>query len=482
YSVSEDDPEAVYVWSVVPAANGSVVGSNAGIQAEIIITVPTATVRVVKQYTKNGVTCYSDPVDYAVSQLVLTPAIINDSGLTTFCPSSEYTFTADFNGITPDHIEWQVLGNANQTNYGSVISGINSPTVTVNFNEVSATGVLGKIRFKALKCGVEVVTDYSVQLMVPPTLTIGTVDNICPDDEKIKIPMTSSAPSRTLVFTYSSDNSTYTMPFTGSGDYFIPQYFTSSSTVSVGAVLTVKLITTVNGCEQEITVNKSVLLLPRTKVIAVASKRCLSSSGDSVTVTVSVSTGITASMVFDLFDSDDNHKQQSIGSPSFVITEPGSYYVMVRDQYNCAVYTSPIVIADNCGGLGSGCTGVTPTLTYSWVDCTKVKVTATYSSLTNVTDVTSNASYGGVFVSATPFNPGTLQYEFIYEFEEVGVHGITVWTYYSDCEHQDYATIDFPKFYEPILKYAVTCNGNNNYNVTLYNNSNLFEVTTSNVT
>src|SRR5690606_38028427 len=223
-------------------------------------------------------------------------------------------------------------------------------------------------------------------------------------------------------------------------------------------------------------------LLPRTKVIAVASKRCLSSSGDSVTVTVSVSTGITASMVFDLFDSDDNHKQQSIGSPSFVITEPGSYYVMVRDQYNCAVYTSPIVIADNCGGLGSGCTGVTPTLTYSWVDCTKVKVTATYSSLTNVTDVTSNASYGGVFVSATPFNPGTLQYAFIYEFEEVGVHGITVWTYYSDCEHQDYATIDFPKFYEPILKYAVTCNGNNNYNVTLYNNSNLFEVTTSNVT
>src|SRR5690606_28028233 len=79
YSVSEDDPEAVYVWSVVPAANGSVVGSNAGTQAEVIITAPTATVRVVKQYTKNGVTCYSDPVDYAVSQLILTPAIINDS-------------------------------------------------------------------------------------------------------------------------------------------------------------------------------------------------------------------------------------------------------------------------------------------------------------------------------------------------------------------------------------------------------------------
>src|SRR5690606_26138870 len=185
YSVSEDDPEAVYVWSVVPAANGSVVGSNAGTQAEVIITAPTATVRVVKQYTKNGVTCYSDPVDYAVSQLILTPAIINDSGLTTFCPSSEYTFTADFNGVTPDHIEWQVLGNANQTNYGSVISGINSPTVTVNFNEVSATGVLGKIRLKVVKCGNEVFTDYPVQLMAPPTLNIGAVDDICPDRKSV---------------------------------------------------------------------------------------------------------------------------------------------------------------------------------------------------------------------------------------------------------------------------------------------------------
>src|SRR5690606_37821799 len=67
-------------------------------------------------------------------------------------------------------------------------------------------------------------------------------------------------------------------------------------------------------------------------------------------------------------------------------------------------------------------------------------------------------------------------------FQEVGVHDITVWTYYSDCVNQGHTTIEFPKFYEPILKYAVTCNGNNNYNVTLYNNSNLFKINQSDVT
>lgn len=482
YSVNEDDPEAVYVWSVVPAANGSVVGSNAGTQADIIITAPTATVRVVKQYTKNGVTCYSDPIDYGVSQVVLTPTIVNDTGTTLFCPSSAYTFSANLNGVVADHIEWQVLGNANQTNYGSVISGINSPTVTVNFNEVSATGVLGKIRLKVVKCGNEVVTDYPVQLMAPPTLTIGTVNDICPNDQNVKIPITSSATTGTLVFTYSSDYNIHTVPFTGSGNYFIPQHFTSSATTSVGAVLTVKLKTVVNGCTQEVTVNKSVLLLPRTKVTAVSSKKCLAPGG-SATITVSVSTGITPSMVFDLFDTNDTHLQQSY-TPSFVVTQPGSYYVMVRDRYNCDVYTKIITIGNNCGGLGSGCTGVTPTLTYTWVNCTEVKVTATYVSSTfgSVTNVASNASYGGVVVSETPYNPNTYQYEFVYDFQEVGVHDITVWTYYSDCVNQGHTTIEFPKFYEPILKYAVICNGNNNYNVTLYNNSNLFKINQSDVT
>lgn len=486
YSVSEDDPEAVYVWSVVPAANGSVVGSNAGTQAEVIITAPTATVRVVKQYTKNGVTCYSDPVDYAVSQLILTPAIINDSGLTTFCPSSEYTFTADFNGVIPDHIEWQVLGNGNQTNYGSVISGINSQTVTVNFNEVSATGVLGKIRLKAVKCGVEVFTDYFVELITPPTLTIGTIANICPDTEMIEIPITTSATSGTLIFTYSNDNRTYTTPLNSSTLYSIPQYFTSSDTSSVGAVLTVKLITTINNCEQQTTANKSVLLLPRTKVTAATSKAfiCPSITGDSVTIDISVSTGITPFMVFDLFDSNDNHLQQSIGTPSFVVTQPGIYYVMVRDKYMCDVYTKLIIVDEYCGGIGTGCTGVKPTLSYTWIDCLNVKVTATYSSTTGIQNITSNPSYGGTFVSMTPavYNPAVTVYEFIYEFSEVGVHHVNVMTHYQDCTEAGFMYIKLPKFYEPILKYAIICNGNNNYNVTLYNNSNLFKINQADVT
>lgn len=486
YSVNEDDPEAVYVWSVVPAANGSVVGSNAGTQADIIITAPTATVRVVKQYTKNGVTCYSDPIDYAVSQLVLTPTIVNDSATTLFCPSSAYTFSANLNGVVADHIEWQVLGNANQTNYGSVISGINSPTVTVNFNEVSATGVLGKIRLKVVKCGDEVSTDYPVQLIAPPTFTIDDLNNICPGDDDISITINSTATTGTLEVRYSNSSAVHYQSFLGSGTYQIPQEFSSSTSSSVGAVLTVRLTTVINGCQQVVTVNKNVLILPRT-IIKLRSRKdslCSTSPGSNTELVSTVSTGITSSTTFDWYHNGNYLTTTSgINGFEYPITQVGTYYVVVQDANGCFVKSNSVVVSDYCGSTGGGgCGGVTPTLTYLWENCNRVKVTATYASLTNVTNVASNTPYGGVFISGTPYSPSTTQYEFVYEFEEMGVHRVTVWTHYSDCTEKGHTTIEFPKFYEPILKYAVTCNGNNNYNVTLYNNSNLFEVTSSNVT
>lgn len=131
YKITENQPGYIYVWSVT---NGSIIGTNAGQQVDIQFT-GAGTVSVVKQFVKNGVTCSSAPIDLKVIEAKLNPIIINDSGLTKFCPSSRTTFSLDLNGIVPDHIAWSFVSN--QSHFGNIIDGINSEVVTVSFNEIS---------------------------------------------------------------------------------------------------------------------------------------------------------------------------------------------------------------------------------------------------------------------------------------------------------------------------------------------------------
>ena len=487
YSVNEDDPEAVYVWSVVPAANGSVVGSNAGTQAEIVITAATATVRVVKQYTKNGVTCYSDPVDYAVSQLVPNPTITNNSGLTLFCPSSIYTFTANMNGFVADHIEWEIVGVQSPgnytTNFGNVINGINSTTATVSFNEISNGVNTGELRLKVTKCGVTTTKTYSVTVASPPTLTV-SLDNICPGNDYFPVTVTTSASSGTLEFKYSNNQGAiHTESFSTSGTHTfpnIPQEFVASTTNSVGATLIVTLKET-GGCQQKVTVNQPVLILPLVTVEIFLSKDtlCASSTTDSVTVTATVSTGITATTTFKWFK--DNALipfDTTYGAAGAIksVDETGTYYVVVTDTNGCNIVSEPKTIDDYCGssgGGGGGCMGPTPTLTYAWLNCTTLEVTATYTSMTNVADLHFTASEGGI-VDPVVANPSTNVYVAQVQFTEPGGHRVTVRTEYSHCSGIARTSINIPKAYKPDLKYEVVCNGDGTYNVTLHNNSKLY--------
>lgn len=488
YSVNEDDPEAVYVWSVVPVANGSVVGSNAGTQAEIIITAPTATVRVVKQYTKNGVTCYSDPVDYAVSQLVPNPTIINDSGLTTFCPSSIYTFTANMNGFVADHIEWEIVGIQSPgnytTNFGNVINGINSATATVSFNEISNGVNTGELRLKVTKCGVTTTKTYTVTIVSPPTLTV-SLDNICPGKDDFPVTVTTSASSGTLEFRYSNNEpALYTHTFTGPltlQTIDVPQEFVASTTNSVGATLIVTLKET-GGCQQKVTVNQPVLILPLVTVEIYLSKHtlCASSTTDSVTITATVSTGITATTTFKWFKDNALIPFDTTSGAIKSVNETGTYYVVVTDINGCEIKSKPKGISDYCGSSGGGCFGVTPTLTYEWINCTTVEVTATYTSMTNVSNFYFTASEGGI-IDPVVTNPNTNVYVAQIQFTEPGGHNVGVQTNYTNCGAVGRSSINIPKAYKPDLKYEVVCNGDGTYDVTLHNNSKLYLIDINNI-
>lgn len=478
FTVNENDPEAVYVWSVFPASSGAVVGNNAGKQADVVITTPTANVRVVKQYTKNGVTCYSDAVDYAVSQLIPNPAIVNNSGLSLFCPSSAYTFVANLNGIVADHIEWEIVGVQSPgnytTNFGNVINGINGTNATVSFNEISNGVNKGELRLKITKCGVTTTKTFNITLASPPTLSV-TLNNICPGNDTFPVTVTTSG-AGIVEFRYSNNEpALYTQSVSGSGNHSInvPQHFVASTTNAVGATLIVTFKET-GGCNQKVTIDKPVLILPSVTVDIFLSKRtlCSTATTDTVTIIATVSTGITASTIFTWYR--NNMILSTSNAASITVNQIGTYHVVVTDGSGCEIVSKPKGITDYCGSSGGECVGVKPTLTYVWLNCTTLKVTATYTSMTNFSSIEFVPSEGGVLNPASIQNPAANVYTAEIEFTEPGGHSVGTWTHYTDCPHPGNSRINIPKAYKPNLRYEVVCNGNGTYNVTLYNNSKLY--------
>src|SRR5690606_41846703 len=75
---------------------------RSGAQADIQFTSSPATVSVVKQVASNGIVCESEPVEFDVTEMVINPVIINDSGLAEFCPSSTAEFTVDLGGVVAE--------------------------------------------------------------------------------------------------------------------------------------------------------------------------------------------------------------------------------------------------------------------------------------------------------------------------------------------------------------------------------------------
>lgn len=472
YTLSENEPGYIYVWSVVPSTAGSIAGNNTGVQATAIFT-GSGTVRVVKQAVKNGVICSSDPVDFAVAQIVNNPIIVNNSGAAAFCPSSTATFSVNTGGITPDHIVWSIASSTANPNFGSIINGINGTTVTVGFNEISSSPT-GILTVKVTKCGTTVTKTFTVNLLPQPVLTLAPVAaplaGICPGNANITLNLTSTVALPTgqqikVSFNGATPVGPYTV--TGSGTSIsatIPNGFTNNTGSSVSQTITVYLE---GFCNYSANVSQNVTVFPLTKVTITpgyAFVVCPSSYTD-IDLTATVSTGITASTTFAWYKVGN---PTSIGSsPLYSITGPnpgGEYYVEVTDVNTCVVQSQKVVVVENCGG-GTGCT-ITPTPTITidgeWdpTNCTRINANVTASGSPVIT------WQGSQHLTLTG-GQGTANATF--STTVPGVHIATAYLNYNGC--MVIRSVEIEKYYEPILKTSITCNANNTYNVTLINNS-----------
>lgn len=187
YSILENDLEAVYVWSVT---NGEVIGSNTGKEIEVVFSKPDATVSVEKQVVKNGVTYHSDPLEITVNPISATLEIFSDNGQTEYYTSSTATFSLKIGDIVPDHIEWSIKSSRGSYNFGNIIDGIYSDTVTVSFNEISSSPT-GVLIAQITKCGLTAVATYPINLKFTPSDVPNKTD--CPEVEELDTRFTLSS-------------------------------------------------------------------------------------------------------------------------------------------------------------------------------------------------------------------------------------------------------------------------------------------------
>ena len=201
YSITENDPEAIYVWQV---SNGEVIGSNTGNEIDVVFSKPDATVSVKKQVVKNGATHFSEPIEITVNPISATLEIESTNGQTEFYTSSTATFSLKIGDIVPDHIEWSIKSSRGSYNFGNILDGMHSDTVTVSFNEISSSST-GVLIAKITKCGVTAVATYTINLKSTPTDVPNKTD--CPEVEELDTRFTLSS------FEYCSDKTvTLTIP------------------------------------------------------------------------------------------------------------------------------------------------------------------------------------------------------------------------------------------------------------------------------
>ncbi|WP_272585708.1 MULTISPECIES: PKD domain-containing protein [unclassified Flavobacterium] len=465
YTLSEEEPGFIYVWSVT---NGAVIGDNTGAQADVQFTGSPATVSVVKQAVKNGVICESDPVEFAVSEIVINPVIINNSGLAQFCPSSSATFTVDLGGVVADHITWSIKSSTSATNFGSITDGINSTTATVGFNEIS-TSPTGILQVDVIKCGQTFTQTYVINLIENPTLTIGTVANICPADTgTVAVPITITPsppyPVSIKVLIDGVDEGTYS--YSGGGTLNINNTFANSSSSNISRNLTLQL----GVCNYSVSASQNVIVYPETEVYVSPSYSyivCPATYG-SISLTSTVSTGITSSTVFEWYKVPSTTPIAGANSENFSITGPnpgGTYYVKVIDQNGCEVRSDNIYVTESCAGGGPGGCIVSPNPNASasaqWTSCNTI-----------ITDL--NYDYPPtsiVWTGSTHLSPagGQTTDNATFTTTVPGTHVVTAYLNYSGCTIVKTYTVE--KNYEAKMSPEITCNGDGTYKIVLYNHS-----------
>lgn len=484
YSYNNTDNNYILHWEV---CGGSIQGSNIGDEINVIFnnTGPYK-VRVKKVSLTGG--CESEWLEKNITKLDFTPIIVNNDGLSGFCPSSETTFSVNIGGIIPDFIEWEIksVGNGpSNTNFGNIISGVNSTDVTVSFNEISISPN-GILEVTVYKCGIVKKDTFLINLMPQPDLAIIAPTKLCAN-ESFDITLTSSIPLTSGTIVWTVNGQTYTQNIATDGltltDVTIDNIEPNNLSVAITAS-----VTHPNGCLYNLTANKTVTIEPR-PVVQISPgylfEVCPDDNGVYDAISFNANTNYNNSMPisFQWFKNGilmPGETSSSLTIPAGTTSPEGTYYVVVtfiNTEGNCSTKSSNVIVtSENCVDPQLCNLGFLPNLsiTGSWTDCNRIDFVGTfdnpYGYATQINWLSSNSTYfvGYNNNTATPHFITDKPGEYLVQFE------VFYFTPQGPC--RAFKTIKVKKHYEPKFNYTISCDGANNYTANLINNSTLFDV------
>lgn len=490
YTYENDEPGTVLIWE---ASNGAVLqGNNTGNTVSVKFTGSGPYTLKVKRRSQDDPICWSpNELTKSIHKVNLIPTITNDTNpLNEFCPSSTTVFTANFApGFIPDHIQWTLEsdGSTPNSNFGNIVLGGNGNEVTINWNEISGGVNTGVLTLNVTHCGQTQTIPTNVALHTMPVLTLSLPTFICPGDGTIDV--TVNAPGVTtgqLLFSF-TNGYTESKSIHSSGNYTITNGFTNATATNITQSLTVTLLNP-NGCHYSPSDTKTAEIYPETKITITPGYNvaiCLEETPIySHTLTSNLSTGSTSSANFQWYKNNMPITGWIAGSSgaSYVINNTnqpipqGTYYVAVKDGNNCIVYSNEINVFLYCSEEVDCDITPVPVIAISgeW-NCNQIKVTLDYNHEPDSIQWTI-----GQGVSFTGQNIGVTTAEGYFTSIEPGAHLIFAKLYYGDCFIV--RMVEVKKHYQPILSLGASCNTSGTYNVTLNNNSLVFDIDTDDIT
>ncbi|WP_294822144.1 PKD domain-containing protein [uncultured Flavobacterium sp.] len=468
YTITNANPAFTYEWTV---ANGTIQGSSTGETIAVIFNASGPYQVSVTQKMTAYPGCTSDALVLNVLPISPQATISNSQGLTIFCPSSEATFTAAFGNFVPDYIEWTIADG-----FGSVIDGGNTPTVTVNWNEISAAGPNGVLTLHVKVCGADYYFNKDITLFELPELELTAPAAVCFGALiPVHLDIISTTPVTNGNITWDYGNGqTHTTAINATGNYNLPNLYTNNSGSNVTYTM-VAMLNSPNGCSYVPQDSATVLVYPRTTINISPGYNyavCPATYNGSIVLYANAMTGLNVTATYQWFkgsspipNATGSNYTVGTGSPA------GVYTVRVTDSNGCVVTSSPVTVTANCGPV-QGCSipaNANINLEAHWTACNTISANITYNGTATVSwsdgpleDLVSSGNYGAQYYTNVP-----------------GVHliiaTITFQTPQGPCSTT--RTVEVETHYKPDFNYAIACNNNGTgYNVTLFDNSTVFGV------
>lgn len=464
FSFSNTVPNTTLVWEVLPVGSGTFQGDNTGNNVTIIFTSAVTSVRV-KRVGLDGLGCASGWLVKTVSPIVINPIITSNSSI--YCPSSQSTFTVNLNGLTPDLIEWSFP----DANFGNIISGINSTTVTVSWNEISGSAQ-GVLRLRVKKCNLDQNFDTTINLYQPPSLTLSAPAQIC-HGSALSLTLTASGVTTGTIDWDFGNGVTTSTAYNSGGNYSFPNPYNNTTGTNISQTITATL-NNPNGCNYNPSATTTVVVLPRT-IISISpgyNYIVCPTSYSPFTLSANAVTGIGMTVTYQWYKNGAN---TGVTGNSYTVSgavPQGTYYVKVTDSNGCVVNSQNITVTAECQDPVPCVITPAPNLTVSalWNTCGTITATASYAGTpTNVQWIGSPL----ISLQGSSSNSAT------FSTNVPGAHLVTVKLTYQTpsgpCIVQQTANVITN--YKPDFNSIITCNSGGSsvsYNVTLVNNTTVF--------